>query len=306
MNRREFLKKAALGATALSTTALSTLALKPISLFAAENASYPDLVAVRGGEPKELFDRGIDALGGMKNFVRKGQTVLIKPNMAWAVAPERAGNTNPELLRAVIKHCLEAGAKSVSVFDHTCDEWHRAYSTSMLESVAKGAGATVAPGHIEGHYQKVSISGETLKEAKVHELYLSSDVVINLPVLKHHSGAGMTAAMKNLMGVVWNRGDYHRLSLDRCIADFCTFKRPTLNIVDAYKVMLSGGPRGNPGSQYSNPKMLIFSTDIIAADTAAARTFDSQPGAFSYIGWGERLGVGSTKLDEMNIQRITL
>jgi uncharacterized protein (DUF362 family) len=306
MNRREFLKKVAYGTGA----AAISMAVRPIKILAGEpenvNAPYPDIVAVRNGEPAQLFDKGIEAFGGIGNFVRKGQTVLIKPNMAWAVEPERAGTTNPALLKRVIEHCLEAGAKSVAVFDHTCDQWQDAYSKSTLEHTAKEAGAIVAPGHLEGNYQEVSVTGNVLNKAKVHELYLSSDVVINLPILKHHGGAGMTAAMKNLMGVVWDRGFYHRSGLNDCIADFCSFKRPTLNIIDAYKVMSSSGPRGNANSKYTNHKMIIIATDIVAADVAAAKTFGAEPSSIEYITKAAESGVGNINLDELRIQRISL
>ena len=306
MNRREFLKKVAYG---MSAAAIS-MAMRPIKTLAGEvdnnGVSYPDLVAVRNGEPGQLFDKGIEALGGIGNFVSKGQTVVIKPNMSWAVEPERAGSTNPALLKRVIEHCLEAGAKSVSVFDHTCDQWQDAYSKTRLEQTAKEAGAIVAPGHLEGHYHEVSIPGNVLKKAKVHELYLSSDVIINLPILKHHGGTSMTAAMKGLMGVVWDRWFYHRSGLDSCIADFCMFKRPTLNVIDAYKVMLTSGPRGNANSKYSNPKMIIISTDIVAADAAAAKTFGTEISKIKYLVQAGERGIGNIDLDKINIQRISL
>ena len=308
MNRREFFKKIAYGTSA----AAISMAMSPMKILAGEpesdnkNSSYPDLVAVRDGEPAKLFDKGIEALGGMGNFVRRGQTVLIKPNMSWAVEPERAANTNPEFLRRVIEHCLAAGARSVSVCDNTCDHWRDAYSISMLEQTAREAGAIVAPGHIEGMYHEVSVPGHVLTKTKVHELYLSSDVIINLPVLKHHSGTTVTAAMKNLMGVVWDRRFYHRAGLDDCIADFCMFKRPTLNVIDAYKVMMTGGPRGNARSTFTYPRMVIISTDIVAADVAATMTFGAEVSQVRYIVKGGERGVGNINLDELKIQRISL
>ena len=306
MNRREFLRKIAYGTGA----AAISLAMHPIKTLASDpeniDAAYPDLVAVRNGEPAQLFDKGIEAFGGIGNFVRKGQTVLVKPNMAWAVEPERAGTTNPALLKRVIESCLEAGAKSVYVFDNTCDYWQDAYSKSTLELTAKEAGAIVAPGHLEGNFQEVAIPGNVLKSAKVHELYLSSDVIINLPILKHHGGASMTAAMKNLMGVVWDRRFYHRNGLNDCIADFCKFKRPTLNVIDAYKVMTTSGPRGTANSKYVNHKMIIISTDIVAADTAAAKTFGTEPSSLKYLKQAAESGVGNINLEELKIQRISL
>jgi uncharacterized protein (DUF362 family) len=135
---------------------------------------------------------------------------------------------------------------------------------------------------------------------------LSSDVVINLPILKHHGGASVTAAMKNLMGVVWDRRFYHRAGLDDCIADFCKFKRPTLNIIDAYRVMMSSGPRGTANSKYSNLKTIIISTDIVAVDVAAIRTFGAEPSKIKYVTQAGKSGVGNMNLDELKIQRISL
>ncbi|MDS4070297.1 MAG: DUF362 domain-containing protein, partial [Candidatus Competibacter sp.] len=124
MQRRTFLK--ALGAGAWAGAGL-TPAGRGRQARAAEPPAVPDLVAVRNGEPEVLFDRGIEALGGMGRFVRKGQTVVVKPNIGWNVPPERAANTNPRLVRRIIEHCLQAGAKEVYVFDHTCDAWRDSY-----------------------------------------------------------------------------------------------------------------------------------------------------------------------------------
>ena len=146
-------------------------------------------------------------MGGMGRFVKRGQTVTVKPNIGWAVAPELGANTNPAVVKRVIEHCLDAGAKKVYVFDNSCDSWRLSYSASGIEAVAKAAGAEVVPPASEGLYQSVTLRGsKTLGVVKVHELVLSSDVLINVPVLKHHGGAGMTAALKNYMGMVWEIG----------------------------------------------------------------------------------------------------
>ena len=201
MQRRTFLK--ALGAD---------LALgNPVErLYAGEAAvgGIPDLVAVKNGDPEALFDRGIEALGGMGRFVKKGQTVVVKPNIGWNVPPERAANTNPRLVRRIVEHCRQAGAKAVYVFDNTCDNWRDSYRTSGIEQAVKDAGGKLAPGNSEGYFQKVIVAkGRRLREVKEHELILQSDVFINVPVLKSHGGARLTVAMKNLMGIVWDRGE---------------------------------------------------------------------------------------------------
>jgi len=173
---------------------------------AATKAAY-DLVAVKGGEPDVMFDRAIASLGGMGKFVPKGSRVLVKPNIGWDVSPERAANTNPKLVARIIEHCLSAGAREVSVFDHTCDSWKRCYKSSGIESAVKKAGGKIVSGDSEGYYQKVSVPrGKRLTQAKVHELFLEADAIINVPVLKHHGSAELTVSMKKPDGRCLGQG----------------------------------------------------------------------------------------------------
>lgn len=266
------------------------------------------MVAIKGGEPEIMFDQAIAALGGMQAFVKKGQKVVLKPNIGWDVSPERAGNTNPKLVKRVVEHCLQAGAKEVYVFDNTCDKWDKCYTTSGIEKAVKDAGGKMAPGNTENYYQTVEIpNGKKLKSAKVHELILSSDVFINIPVLKSHSSARLTIAMKNHMGIVWDRGWWHRNDLNQCIADFTTYvKQPDLNIIDAYRVMMKNGPRGVSEADVSLMKSLIISPDQVAADAAATKLFGISPDDVPYIGIAESMGVGTTALDQLNVHRIIL
>ena len=246
--RRDFLKTGiALGAV-LSTPGLAGLMAEEKSAGLPPPVApgpRPVLVAVRDGERAPMLDRALAELGGIGSFVKPGQTVLIKPNIGWDVPPERAGNTHPELVSRLVTLCLGAGAKSVSVFDNTCDQWQRTYANSGIGPAAEAAGARVVNGKDKSLYREIEIPrGVKLQRAMVHELVLDSDVFINVPVLKHHSGALMTAAMKNLMGVVWDRRFYHTHDMPQCIADFVTAVRPALNIIDAYHPMVRNGPRG--------------------------------------------------------------
>lgn len=270
------------------------------------NTSLPyDLVAVKDGEPDLMLDKALQALGGIQNFVKKGQTVVVKPNIGWDVTPERAANTNPALIRRIIEHCFTAGAKEVYVFDNTCDKWSACYKNSGIEKAAKDAGAKVAPGHSESYYQQVSVpKGKNLKEAKVHELILSSDVFINVPVLKSHGSARLTISMKNLMGIVWDRRFWHRNNLNQCIADFASYRKPDLNIIDAYNVMTKNGPRGVSKADVVKMKYLIVSNDMVAADAAAAKIFGMEPDDVKYIQMANDLGVGRQDLSKLNIGRI--
>jgi uncharacterized protein (DUF362 family) len=307
MDRRDFLKKSVLlGASAGLAGSLGNLT----NVFAKTNLSTPksfDLIAIKGGEPNAMFDKAIESLGGMKAFVKKGQTVVVKPNIGWDLSPERAGNTNPLLVKQIIKHCFNAGAKDVYVFDHTCDDWKRSYSNSGIESAVKDAGGKIVSGASEGYYHDVEVkSGSTLKNAKVHELILNSDVFINVPILKHHGSAGMTIGMKNLMGIVWDRRFWHKNDLHRCIADFASFRKPDLTIVDAYNVMKRNGPKGVSKEDVITLKSLLISKDIVAADAAAAKLFGAEPEKTDYIRMASEMKLGVMDLNKLSINRIIM
>jgi len=306
MDRRDFLKKTiGAGIAAGSTLAFGSYA-KLLAASPSPSASY-DLVAVKGGEPEVMFDRAIASLGGMKKFVPGGSKVLVKPNIGWDVPPARAGNTNPKLVARIIEQCLNAGAKQVSVFDHTCDQWKRCYSNSGIEKAVKDAGGEIVSGDSEGYYQKVSIpKGRRLTEAEVHELLLDADIFINVPVLKHHSSTMLTIGMKNLMGVVWDRWYWHRNDLHQCIADFASYRKPDLTVVDAYNVIKRNGPRGVSAGDIVPMKSQIVSTDFVAADAAAAKLFGTEPSDIRHIQLAAQMHLGQIDLRALSINRIKL
>lgn len=304
MNRREFLKKGLVLTVGAGALALPGNLGKGLGVAVAAPA---DLAAVKGGETPEMFDRGLAALGGIGRFVSKGQTVVVKPNIAWDVEEELGANTNPALVARIVRRCLEAGASKVLVFDHTCDLWKRSYAKSGIEEAATRAGAKVVPADQAEAYRKAVIRGaKVLKETRVHELILQSDVFINVPILKSHGGAGLTIAMKNLMGIVWDRGEMHSRGLHSCIADLSLLRKPDLNVVDAYRVMTRSGPRGTSAKDVTIRKAQILSADIVAADAAAAKIFGTEPGSIGYIRQASELKVGTMDLERLRIERISL
>lgn len=300
MKRRHFLRKGLGAGVGIGFSPLIYHSLNAGNLF-----NPYDLIAVKGGEPDQMLDKAMEALGGMNQYVKKGQTVVVKPNVGWDASPERGANTNPKLIKRIIEHCFNVGAKDVYVFDNTCDNWNKCYTNSGIEKVVKDAGGKMVAGNSEGYYQEIDFNkGKVIKSAKVHELILESDVFINVPVLKHHSSARVTISMKNLMGIVWDRRFWHRNDLHQCIAEFPLYRMPDLNIVDAYNVMKRNGPRGVSTADLIPMKSLIVSPDIVAADAAAAMIFGSKPEEIPYIRIAHEMNVGTMDLDKLSIKRI--
>lgn len=310
MKRREFIKTGVAASAALTLNFEGLQAALKSNEMVVEQA--PDLVAVMGGEPVPMLEKALEELGGIGKFIKKGQKVVIKPNIGWDRKPELAANTNPDLVKALVKKCLEAGAEKVTVFDQTCDNWQKCYENSGIAAAAKEAGAIVMPANEEKYFREVSIpNGVTLKKAKIHESLIEADAWINMPILKNHGGAKLSCAMKNYMGIVWDRRFFHSNDLQQCIADICTWeKKPVLNIVDAYRIMHQNGPQGKSAADVATVKSLIISPNIVAVDTAALSMFNQVKKldieAVGHLGKGEALKLGSTDLKKLNIKRIKI
>ncbi len=305
-NRREFLKKG----LALGIATGGAMLLEDTNWLFANQSSLqkPDLVAIKNGEPVEMFGKAMELMGGMQHYVKKGQTVVVKPNIGFPKGPEMAANTNPQLVQSVVEHCYQAGAKKVFVFDHPVDDnCASTYKHSGIGAAVKDAGGIMVPGDEKRYFEWVKIpGGKTIVDVKVHKQILTSDVFINMPILKNHGWTTMTCAMKNLMGAVLDRETYHVYGLDQCIAEFCLFKKPDLNIVDAYRIMARNGPHGISKNDAVLAKTLLISEDIVAVDVAAAKILGVNPDDVYYLKYAEELKIGTTDLQRLQIKKYIL
>ena len=269
--------------------------------------AFPDLVAVRDDSPARMFDAGIRALGGLQRFVKKGQSVLVKPNIGWDKTPSEGATTNPDLVGRIVAAAYEAGARKVYCFDHTCNREEDCYQRSGIAAAVKKNGGEMRSGADRKSYRQAAIPGaQVLKGALVHTLFLDCDVVINAPVLKSHGGGRMTAALKNHMGVVWDRRYWHGNGLHRCIAEFPLLRKPDINVVDAFLVMMENGPYGGTTDDLDMKKMQLLSADPVLVDTAAAKVLGRAPESIPYLKMAAELGLGSMDLDRAAVKRVSL
>ena len=290
VKRRSFLKTAAAAATVTAMPA------------AAQEKAAPTVIVVHGTDIPKMLAAGIAKLGGWDAFIKPGMKVALKPNVAWNSTPEQGGNTHPDLVKACVLAAQEKGAAKITIPENTCDPEDKSFKASGVEDTLKGTKARLYR-PAKADYKTVDIpDGKTLKTADVPKDILECDCLINMPVAKSHGGATLTIAMKNWMGSVSDRQVWHREGLHQCIADFCTFIKPKITIIDATRIMLTKGPRG-PGD-LDHPHELILSTDPVAADAYAATLFKKAPFDIGYIKIGHEMGIGCGDLEKVKIERI--
>ncbi len=298
MHRRDFLRTAGTGI--LGTTVLSS---QFHTLFAQPGA--PQAVWVENGEPGQLLAAALKEFGGMQHFVSKGDVVVVKPNMGWDRAPQYAANTNPDLVAAVVRECFQAGAKTVKVFDRTCNNPLRCYASSQIEARARDAGADVS--HIrESRFVTKTINGEQVREWPIYRDYLEADKVINVPIAKHHSLSRVTLGMKNLMGVMGSdRGDIHS-GFSSKIVDIDRMILPTLTIIDAYRILTANGPVGGNLAHVRQARTLIMSPCVVSADAVALELFGLKLADVEFVREAVKQGVNRYDVKNLDLRRVRL
>ncbi len=267
------------------------------------------LSVARGKGPEVIVRAAVDALGGITRFVKSGNDVIIKPNICSAMlAPEYAATTNPEVVVALVKMCLEAGARRVRVMDQpfsgTAPE---AYEESGIQAAVERAGGQMEL-MSEMKYVTVNFAppARDLKSWKVYQDVLKADVLINVPIAKTHSLAKLTLGMKNLMGVITNRGSIHN-ALDQRVADLSTVIKPTLNVIDAVRVLARNGPTSWNLKDVVVANTIIASHDIVAADAYATRLlFSKRPEDIGYLKLGADMGLGRFDFQNLLIKQMEI
>jgi uncharacterized protein (DUF362 family) len=257
MTRRKFLKTAAAG------VALG-LAGRPSFLEAKEEY---DLVAITG-EPVAATRKALEAMGGISRFVKKGQSVVLKPNMSFSTTPERGSTTHPLVVTAVAQACLEAGAQQVLVLDHTLQRAELCLERSGIREACKDMnGVHVLALQEKKFFREMKIpQGKVLERVEIMKEVLDGSVLINLPVAKSHSATGVSLGIKGLMGLIWDRESFHtQYNINQALADLATVIKPQLTILDATRALASGGP-GGPG-EIKKTNLIIAGIDPVAVDS---------------------------------------
>ena len=298
MDRRKFIKL-----TALTGAALTIPEGFGRIVEAGEAAVRPDLVVAHGESPEQIVKAAIDAMGGIKKFVSRGDIVVIKPNIGWDRVPEQAGNTNPEVVATVVKLCFEAGAKKVKVFDRPVNDPRRCYVQSGIAPAVKTLGAE-ADYVDERKFKDMDINGQALKTWPLYSDVFEADKVINIPIAKHHSLAKLTMSFKNWMGVMGGSRRQIHQKLDESLVDLSMKIKPTLTILDAVRILTANGPQGGSLSDVKKLDTVIVSMDPVAIDSYGATLFGMKGSDLGYVTIGHKLGLGQMDLTKVKIRNI--
>jgi uncharacterized protein (DUF362 family) len=257
ISRRQFLKATAAGVAV-------GLAGNPLFLSAADEVD----LAVVSGEPAAATRKALEAIGGLSRFVKKGQRVVIKPNMSFAKTPEFAATTHPLVVAALAQACSEAGAKEILILDHTLQRAELCLERSGIRDACRNIpGVHVLALQDRKFFQEIRVpQGKVLERVEVIRDILDNAVLINDPVAKSHSATGVSLGLKGLMGLIWDRESFHsQFNINQAIADLATVIKPQLTILDATRALASGGP-GGPGD-VRKPNLIVAGTDPVAVDS---------------------------------------
>lgn len=311
MKRREFLKKSGQALTfAAATGAVGAFFhnrdpfnyhphLSAATDFGiAADSSYPGLTLAKDSDHIAALNKALNAIGGIKRFVKPGERVTIKPNIGWDRTPEQAANTNPLLVGEMVRLCREAGASQVIVTDITCHEPRRCFLRSGIRESAEKAGADVILPE-DKDLLNIDLQGELLTEWPALKYFIETDRFINMPVVKHHSLSACTIGMKNLYGVLGGRRHQLHQSIDQSIVDLAAYFRPTLIVVDATRVLFRNGPTGGSLDNVLIADSVICSTDQVAADSRGAEFMSLTGEKVGHIVLAEKRGLG--KIDYRSV-----
>lgn len=308
LERRQFLRFLASSALGLSLGQGCGPGGKPSFSAKKPKASSLErgLSIVQGEDPKVITKACLESLGGMKALVSKGDVVVVKPNIGFDRHPEQAATTNPEVVAAVVEMCLDAGAKRVKVFDRSCNDPRICYDRSGIAKAARNAGAEVSYVNDNAFVSIAIPQGKSMDSWTLYKDAIECDVLINIPVAKHHSSATLTMGMKNLMGIIGGTRPLWHLNLHQRIADLSTVAGVDLVILDAYRILKDHGPTGGLLKDVRLVKQVIAGTDPVAVDSYGASLFGLQSHQVSYIKKAHELGIGEEDLQKVPIKRLQI
>ncbi len=307
MDRRSFLRNSGIAGTAAFL--LSQLA--PQKLFGSLLKAKAEIAVVNGDNIFKNTVKAIKMLGGMQTFVPEGAKVGLLINSDFEIP---GTYTHPDVSIAVAKLCFDAGAAEVITLQNVKPEYwqrstHAQKYVEMIDIMGNIEYNQFPCEFDEQHFLISEVPGVSLKSAEVIKALFEVDILINLPIAKHHASTMYTGALKNMMGIATRKTNvgFHLDSgvrndpvyLAQCIADINLLRVADLTVVDATEVLVSNGP-GGPGD-IEKPMKVVAGKDIVAVDAYCTSLLGFQNGDVLTISKASEMGIGNMNYKELNI-----
>lgn len=265
----------------------------------AADPALPEMAIIQGEDPAQLARQAVEELGGMRRFIARGDVVLVKPNIGWDRTPEQAANTNPDVVAEIVRQSFNAGAKRVIVADVSCNDPRRCFQRSGIAAAAQNSGAEVILPD-PSRFKEVDLQGEILRAWQVFDPFLNVDKIINSPIAKHHALTGTTLGMKNWYGILGGQRNQLHQKIHESLVDLADFIRPTLTIVDSYRILVRNGPTGGNLDDVILKKTLIASTNPVAVDAYVAKAYwNLDVSALPYLAMAAKRGLGTYNFEKL-------
>jgi uncharacterized protein (DUF362 family) len=272
----------------------SKMAVIPGFNIAAKPAQQISIV--KGRDPAQSSLKAIDLLGGIERFVKPGETVVIKPNVAFATPSTLGATANPALVAQIVRLCYDRGkAKKVIVTDNPINNPESCFLISGIGKAATETGAEVLLPR-PAFFENTSLeSGKLINDWPIYyEPLQRADKLIGIAPLKHHHRSGASMTMKNFYGLLGGRRNVFHQNINTIIAELAMLFKPTLVILDGTMVMMTNGPTGGSTSDLKRADTLIAGTDPVAVDSFGVSLLNMKVSDLQYLSLAESAGVGTT------------
>ncbi len=264
--------------------------------FSVEPQAGRTISIIKGPDRIKTVNKAIKALGGIGRFIKPGDTVAIKPNVAFASPAMLGATTNPHLVAEVVRLCLvEGGAKRVIVADNPINDPASCFMISGVGKAASAAGADVVlPKPF--HFRHTTLAGgKLIKNWPVFfEPFRKIDKLIGIAPVKDHHRSAASMTMKNWYGLLGGRRNLFHQDINTIIAELAMMVKPSLVILDGTEVMMTNGPTGGSLSDLKRANILIASCDMVAADSYGCGLLDLKVSDLPYLAKAQKAGAGTS------------
>jgi uncharacterized protein (DUF362 family) len=251
-----------------------------------------------------MLRRGLDAMGGLGRFIKKGDRVMLKVNAAFATPAILSATSNPELVAELARLCLAAGAASVLVTDNPINDPESCFNLCGLAPAVRAAGAELIVPRASAFVPGTLPGGQLIRNWPVLlEPFRGVTKLIGVAPVKHHNRAGASMTMKNWYGLLGGRRNQFHQDINGIIVELAMMVKPTFVVLDGTASMMTNGPTGGSLADLKATNTLVVSTDGLAADAFGATLLDKSWHDLPYLGRAAAQGLGTADFESLKPER---